>query len=73
MSFVRSQKLREESVLMAPRLRLFWCGVTIFGSLLYGILISINPRVASAIMLGYIAALLTIVVVVDIWKKPHDR
>jgi ABC-type uncharacterized transport system permease subunit len=47
--------------------------MTILGSLLYGILISINPRVASAIMLGYIAALLTIVVVVDVWKKPHDR
>lgn len=58
---------------MAPKTRLFWVAVIIIGSFVYGIVIVANPRVASAIMLGYIAVLLTIFIVVDVWKKPHDR
>jgi ABC-type uncharacterized transport system permease subunit len=58
---------------MAPKTRLFWSTVIIVGSVAYGTLVAVNPRVASAIMLGYIAALLTIFIVVDVWKKPHDR
>jgi len=56
---------------MAPKTRLFWSAVLIVGSIVYGILVAANPRVASAIMLGYIAVLLTIFIVVDVWKKPQ--
>lgn len=55
---------------MNPNLRLVLCAVMILGSALYGVLIASNPRVASAIMLGYIALLLTIFVVVNVWKRP---
>lgn len=55
---------------MLPKTRLILCGMMIVVSAIYGILVASNPRVASAIMLGYIALLLTIFVAVEVWKKP---
>lgn len=44
--------------------RLALVGLVLIGSLMYGFLISYNPRIASAIMLGYIAVLVTILVLI---------
>jgi uncharacterized membrane protein len=57
---------------MKPSTRLIWCAVIIVGSAIYGLLIAYNPRVATAIMVGYIALLLTILVVIHVWKKPTN-
>ncbi len=57
---------------MTPKTRLVWCAVIIVGSALYGLLISYNPRVATAIMVGYIALLLTVLTVIHVWKRPPN-
>lgn len=54
---------------MRPSVRLAWCAVMIVGSALYGILVASDPRIASAVALGYVAVLLTIFVANEIWKK----
>lgn len=58
---------------MSPKVRLIWCVVLILGSAIYAFLINWSPRVASDIMLGYIAVVLTLLALVEFWKEPHDR
>lgn len=71
MSFERFHKAEEESELkMQANSRLFLCAFLIVGSAIYGVIIVYNPRIASAIMLGYIAVVLTIFAVTEMWKKP---
>lgn len=55
---------------MRPNTRLIWCLVVILGSSLYAVLIATNPNVASAVMLGYVAILLTIFVLNEVWRNP---
>lgn len=57
---------------MKPKVRLFWCGVLILGSAVYALLINWSPRVAAAIMLGYIGVVLTVLALVEFWKAPHE-
>lgn len=52
-----------------PSGRLFWAIVMIIGSSVYAVIISLNPRVASSIMLGYIGVLLTIFIVCQVWRR----
>lgn len=54
---------------MSPRTRLVLCFGMILISALYGLIISANPRVASSIALGYIALLLTVLAVVNVFKR----
>lgn len=51
---------------LSPTARLSLVGVVLVGSALYGALISYNPRIASAVMLGYIAVLVTILVLIHV-------
>lgn len=55
---------------MRPKTRLFLCGAMIMFSALYALVISLNPRVASAIALGYIAVLLTVFFATTVWRRP---
>jgi FtsH-binding integral membrane protein len=55
---------------MRPSGRLFWAAIMIVGSSLYGVLISLDPRTASSIMLGYIGVLLTVFIVCQVWRRP---
>lgn len=55
---------------MHNRTRLFWSATIILISSLYAVLVAESPDVASAIMLGYVALLLTIFTIIEIWKKP---
>lgn len=52
--------------------RLLLCAFLIVGSALYGVLIAEDPRVAADIMLGYIAVVLTVFVMTELWKKSDD-
>lgn len=54
---------------MLPKTRLVLCVVIIVGSALYALLVSRDPDVASALMLGYVGVLLTIFVATEVWKK----
>lgn len=39
-------------------------------SAIYAVLVTKNPALASAIASGYVAVLLTIFLLVNVWKKP---
>lgn len=55
---------------MNPRLRLWLCVVMIVLSAGYAVLVSKNVELAKAVALGYIAVMLTIIVIINVWKKP---
>lgn len=55
---------------MRASTRLFWCAMIIVASALYGLLIVRDPTLASAVSTGYVAALLTIFIVINVWRKP---
>lgn len=58
---------------MQPSTRLILCAVIVVGSGLYALLVSKDPDVASALMLGYVGVLLTIFVATEVWKKNERR
>jgi hypothetical protein len=55
---------------MGSNCRLALCGIIIVGSALYSVLVVEDPRLAETLAIGYIAILLTVFTVVNIWKKP---
>ena len=55
---------------MRPDTRLILCVIVIVGSAFYATLIIQAPSFAQAIVLGYIALLLTILTATTLWKRP---
>lgn len=55
---------------MTANSRLLWSAVLIIISAVYAVLVARDPGVASAIAAGYIAILLTVFVLLNVWKKP---
>lgn len=55
---------------MTANTRLHLIAGIILVSAVYAILIAKDPALASAIASGYIALLLTVLVVLNLWKKP---
>ena len=53
---------------VSPRTRLMICAAVIVLSAGYGVLITKDPDFAQAIMLGYVGILLTIFVLVEVWR-----
>lgn len=53
-----------------PRIRLRICVAVILVSAGYAVLVAKDPDFAQAVMLGYVAVLLTIFVLIEVWK--HD-
>lgn len=58
---------------MRPNARLLWCAIIILGSACYAVLCERDSGLAAAVALGYVAVLLTIFIVINVWKKPHDH
>jgi hypothetical protein len=54
---------------MSPSLRLFVCGAVILLSAIYAVLVSRDPAFASAIAVGYVAVVVTAILVINLWKK----
>jgi tryptophan-rich sensory protein len=54
---------------MQANTRLALCGVVIVLSALYGLLLEQDRRLAEAVAIGYIAIMLTLLLVVNIWKR----
>lgn len=55
---------------MTSATRLKVCALLIVLSAVYAVLVARDPAIASAIASGYVAAVLTVVVLTTIWKKP---
>lgn len=55
---------------MRPNARLLLCAIMILGSASYAVLVKKDPEIASAVALGYVALILTIFVLVQVWRKP---
>lgn len=55
---------------MTSNTRLQISGVMIVVSAAYAILVARDPETATAIAAGYIALVLTAIVLVNVWKKP---
>lgn len=54
---------------MSPSLRLLVCGALILLSAVYAVLVARDPTFASAIAVGYVAVVVTAILVVNLWKK----
>lgn len=56
-------------VIVKPDTRLILSVVMIIGSALYGMLLLEAPKFAEAIAVGYIAVLLTILTITNLWRR----
>lgn len=54
---------------MSASFRLLLCGGLILVSAVYAVLVARNPAFAAAVAAGYVAVVITIVLLVNIWKK----
>jgi len=54
---------------MSPSLRLVVCGAIILFSAIYAVLVSRDPAFAAAIAVGYVAVVVTAILVINVWKK----
>lgn len=55
---------------MSPKIRLILVGGILVISAAYAVLVEKDPGVAAAVASGYVAILLTIVFLLNTWKKP---
>lgn len=55
---------------MTSNTRLRWVGAILLVSTCYAILVAESPQFAAAISSGYVAVLLTVFIVLNLWKKP---
>lgn len=58
---------------MGPNARLRWSIFMIVFSASYAMLIVEDRDLAEVVAVGYIALLLTVFAIVNIWKKHHDQ
>ncbi len=56
---------------MRPSTRLALVIGIILVSAFYAVLVHEDPSVASAIAVGYVALLLTVFILINVWKKPE--
>ena len=54
---------------MSPSLRLIICGVVILLSAVYAVLVARDPSFATTLAVGYVAVVVTAILVVNLWKK----
>lgn len=54
---------------MSASYRLLLCGVLILISAVYAVLVAQDPAFAAAIAAGYVAIVVTVILVVNLWKK----
>lgn len=57
---------------MRPKTRLLMAVLIIVGSAAYGMLVAADRALASAISSGYVAVLVTIFILTNVWKKPDE-
>lgn len=57
--------------MMTPKTRLKVIAGLLILSSIYAFLVGYDPAVARTIALGYIALMLTVLVLISFWKRPH--
>lgn len=55
---------------MSANTRLASAGLLLIMSAVYGVIVAEDPDLASALAAGYIAILLTVLAIINFWKKP---
>jgi membrane protein YdbS with pleckstrin-like domain len=55
---------------MSLSCRLALIASVLIGSAAYAVLVAQNPSIASAIAVGYVALLVTVITVIQIWRRP---
>lgn len=55
---------------MRPSLRLYLTLVVIIASAAYAVTVTKDPAIASALASGYVALVVTVLVLINFWKKP---
>lgn len=55
---------------MRHNTRLALAAIVIIGSAAYAVLVKKDPSLASAIAVGYVALLVTIITAIQIWRRP---
>ena len=58
---------------MGPNTRLRMSIFMIVFSAVYAVLIAEDRDLAEVVAVGYIALLLTVFIIINMWKKDHDR
>jgi hypothetical protein len=58
---------------MSPKARLALCALIIAGSAGYGFLVAADSNLASAVALGYVSVLFTVLVLIKLGKRINDR
>lgn len=56
---------------MTPKTRLRLIVGLLALSTIYALLVGWNPELARAVAVGYIALMLTVLVLIQLWKKPY--
>lgn len=64
-----SHQQKKGKLRMTPRHRLILCAVMILISASYAVLVAKNLELAKAVALGYIAVMLTLIAIINIWKR----
>ena len=54
---------------MTPKCRLILIVLVIVGSAAYAVLVKKDPSTASAIAIGYVAFLVSIITLIQVWRK----
>jgi hypothetical protein len=55
---------------MSPKLRLYLCAIIVALSGAYAVLIATDIELAKAVALGYIGLILTIFLLLNVWRRP---
>lgn len=55
---------------MTAKTRLALIALVIIGSAAYAVLVKQDPSTASAVAVGYVALLVTIIAAIQIWRRP---
>lgn len=57
--------------MMSPTARLHLILAALSVSMVYGVLVGLSPSFARTVAIGYIAAMISVLLIVNLWKKPH--
>lgn len=57
---------------MTPKTRLSAVAVLLVLSSIYAVLVAQSPALARTVALGYICLMLTALVLISCWKRPHE-
>jgi VIT1/CCC1 family predicted Fe2+/Mn2+ transporter len=64
--------MKARGLQVTPTTRLKLIAAVLLLSAVYAVLVAKNPAAARTIALGYIAIMLTLLVLIQYWRRPHE-